>query len=161
MSSHEILDRFWNKVDCSGGEDACWTWTAYHGGRYGTFGIRHGTTIYAHRFAYLTEHGAIADGLSVLHGCDNPQCCNPAHLFLGTQADNMRDKAAKGRNVNPMTDALAKRTHCPKGHALTPDNIVWRRTKTRCGRSRQCRICHNAQSSRNARIARERRRMTS
>lgn len=50
-----------------------------------------------HRAAWELAHGPIPDGLFVLHRCDTPACCEPAHLFLGTQADNMLDKSAKGR----------------------------------------------------------------
>jgi hypothetical protein len=55
----------------------------------------------SHRFAYELEHGPIPDGLFVLHRCDNRKCCNPKHLFIGTQADNMHDMDAKGRRVTP------------------------------------------------------------
>lgn len=51
-----------------------------------------------HRAVWTVVHGAIPDGLFVLHACDNPLCCNPTHLFLGTQADNMADKMRKGRH---------------------------------------------------------------
>ena len=90
-------DRFWTKVDRSGGPDACWEWM---GARapwgYGNAWIS-GVSRSAHRAAWEAVHGPISDGLWVLHRCDNPPCCNPAHLFLGTQADNMRDAARKGR----------------------------------------------------------------
>jgi hypothetical protein len=62
---------------------------------------------YVHRIAYLVFHGPIAAGLMVCHSCDVPMCVNPSHLFLGTAADNMRDKALKDRaprffgNKNP------------------------------------------------------------
>jgi len=53
----------------------------------------------AHRFSWTLLVGKIPDGLNVLHRCDNPRCCNPAHLFLGTQLDNRRDCRDKGRTA--------------------------------------------------------------
>lgn len=53
----------------------------------------------AHRVAWTLSNGAIPDGLCACHRCDNPPCCNPAHLFLGTRADNNADKVAKGREA--------------------------------------------------------------
>jgi hypothetical protein len=50
-----------------------------------------------HRLAWIAAHGAIPPGMGVLHKCDNPACLNVAHLFLGTQSENMADKVAKGR----------------------------------------------------------------
>ena len=52
----------------------------------------------AHRWAWMLVHGSIPDGLHVLHRCDNPPCFRPSHLFLGTDADNARDMASKGRS---------------------------------------------------------------
>lgn len=89
--------RFWAKVDRSGGPEACWPWTgarAWNG--YGQFGDG-GQIHIASRVAWELSCGPIAEGLHVLHRCDNPPCVNPAHLFLGTHSDNMRDMVAKGR----------------------------------------------------------------
>jgi hypothetical protein len=55
------------------------------------------TMVATHRAAWTVTHGPIPEGMHVLHRCDNPPCCNPDHLFLGTDADNMSDKCAKGR----------------------------------------------------------------
>jgi len=55
----------------------------------------------AHQIAWVSANGPIPDGLNVLHRCDNPPCCRPEHLFLGTQKDNVRDCMAKGRFVLP------------------------------------------------------------
>ncbi len=63
---------------------------------YGIFSYQH-QTIRAHRFAYETFCDSIPAGLYVCHDCDNPLCCNPSHLFLGTATDNNRDRDAKGR----------------------------------------------------------------
>lgn len=57
--------------------------------------------IMAHRLAWQIENGPIPDGMSVCHRCDNPKCINPAHLFLGTNVDNMADMKAKGRGNGP------------------------------------------------------------
>ena len=64
--------------------------------RYGRF-TRDGKKYLAHRYAYEAVVGSIPDAMDVLHRCDNTLCCNPKHLFLGTQADNMADMSSKGR----------------------------------------------------------------
>lgn len=89
--------RFAAGVDRSGGQGACWPWTR-SGERYGRFHV-HPRTVSTHRYAYEQEFGPIPDGMCVCHRCDNPRCCNPAHLFLGTTQDNTADRHAKGRDA--------------------------------------------------------------
>lgn len=89
--------RFWARVDRSGGDSACWPWTRYkdpNGYGFLSFMARREG---AHRVAYTIGVGEIPSGLLVCHRCDNPPCCNPAHLFVGTIADNGRDALSKGR----------------------------------------------------------------
>jgi hypothetical protein len=77
--------------------DGCLEWTGYRLPKgYGTIRIA-GKNVYAHRFAWALAHVPIPTGQWVLHHCDNPPCCEPTHLFLGTNADNVADKMAKGR----------------------------------------------------------------
>lgn len=94
-----FADRFWARVDRSGGEDACWPWQRHRLPKgYGTFTSRDGVgSALAHRIAYELARGPIPDGLMVMHACDHPPCCNPRHLSLGTASDNMRDASSKGR----------------------------------------------------------------
>lgn len=105
------IKRFWARVDMSGGPDACWPWITankvYRYGRAWFCGRLHG----AHRLAWELERGAIPGGLFVLHACDRSLCCNPSHLFLGSQADNLRDMMAKGRARPPKGDRHGSRTH--------------------------------------------------
>jgi hypothetical protein len=99
--------RFWTKVDKTGN---CWLWTAGQWGsnpafRYGKFfdGTKH---VAAHRFSLTEKLGRpLRNGMKALHHCDNCLCVRPAHLFEGTQGDNIRDMTTKGRGKGKWTSA--------------------------------------------------------
>lgn len=105
--TREVVERFWSHV-ATAGDDECWNWTI------GRFAFGHGSfkafgkSWQAHRFAWTIEHGDIQPTLCVLHRCDNPPCCNPAHLFLGTKSDNSRDMVSKSRHAKGDTHAVRK-----------------------------------------------------
>lgn len=82
----------------AGGPDDCWPFKCTASYRYGNLCLGY-RQLYAHRIAWALAHKRDPGKMLVCHTCDNPRCCNPAHLFLGTDADNMRDMHAKGRAV--------------------------------------------------------------
>ena len=96
----------------------CWLWTAYSlQSGYGAF--RYGDTIVtAHRTSFELFSGQIPEGMHVRHACDTPACVQPAHLLIGTHADNMRDMAERGRAVNDP--ALGSRHY---NAVLTEDDV--------------------------------------
>ena len=114
-------ERFWSKVNKAGDND-CWNWIARWKttGGYGMirWGPSHKKSM-AHRVAYELSVGPIPDGHVVMHLCDNPSCCNPAHLSTGTQAENLADMTEKGR----------RRWGCKRGTEhhnakLTPSKVI-------------------------------------
>lgn len=128
-----IMERFWKKVDKRGPEE-CWTWLASVqtvGHPYGYF--RFGKTMKkAHRISWMLNNGEIPEGMCVLHKCDNPRCVNPAHLFIGTQLENIRDRDRKGRTTRHNSEKI----HCIRGHRFSEKN-------TRIDKNgwRYCRTC--------------------
>lgn len=95
------LERFERLID-KRGPDECWPWIGgvTHGG-YGRFYLADGVYVGSNRAAWLLYVGPIRADMHVCHRCDNPPCCNPAHLFVGTRSDNMTDAATKGRIPGP------------------------------------------------------------
>lgn len=112
------IERFWKYVDKKGA-DECWNWTGARSGRmgYGCFNAL-GTQWKANRISWRVHHGECPGELFVCHKCDNPLCVNPDHLFLGTNADNVKDSIAKGRQYPPHRS----RMYCKRGHRFTKEN---------------------------------------
>lgn len=103
-----LIARFWPKVEMT---STCWLWTASAGpGGYGQInqGGQFGRPLKAHRVSWVIHNGPIPDALFVCHGCDTPACVNPAHLFLGTAADNARDCSRKGRHSRHLHPEVSR-----------------------------------------------------
>jgi len=134
MLSDKDASRFWTKVDRREPHE-CWLWTAGvdHRG-YGRF-YHAGRTRPATHMALLIKGEARQDGKDACHSCDNPRCCNPAHLWWGSRSENMKDAAAKGRHV------ASRKTHCANGHPFAGSNLIR-------GRQRRCKTCHYEQTKR-------------
>lgn len=101
------VEKFWSRIDQSGGPDACWRWQArsrdLNGYGMMQFNMGLGTKNYgAHRIAFFLANGRMqGPGLQVMHSCDQKDCCNPKHLAEGTRSQNMKDAYERGRIKNP------------------------------------------------------------
>lgn len=103
--SRPLAERLWEKVDRSGGSDACWIWIgAVTTNGYGQINTG-GRKSVAHRAAWELVNGPVPLGKELCHRCDNRKCVNLAHLFVGTRSDNVRDCVSKGRHVTLRGEA--------------------------------------------------------
>jgi len=121
--------RFWAKVSVKG-DNECWEWMAgkdkdgYGRFRYGRQKAR------SNKVAWIIANGPIPEGLWVLHHCDNPSCVNPKHLYLGTNKENCRDRAERGRGFykkgeNAYTKGVLTKGHIRRKRELEANSCLW------------------------------------
>jgi hypothetical protein len=109
-------ENLWKRILIQGPKD-CWPWMGSDMAGYGT--IHLGTKVYyVSRVVFLVENGIDPLDMDVLHTCDNPPCCNPLHLFLGTHSDNMLDSIRKGRHSSQRKGTQANSS------VLTTENVL-------------------------------------
>ena len=126
-------------------ETGCWNFNGYiQKTGYGSIAIgnRLGLSQIAHRLSYHFNVGPFDSTLFVCHTCDNRKCINPEHLFLGTAADNNRDKMIKGRSVKGQQ----RSTHCKRGHEYNEENTGIRKATWSRPGARFCKACKNEDS---------------
>jgi hypothetical protein len=124
MTTGTLARRFWEKVQ-RGQPSECWEWTGSRS-RDGYGRIRSGGrdgTLNAHRVAWELTHGPVDDGLQVCHKCDNPPCCNPSHLFVGSKSENAFDALRKGRLRIPVPNFVRTPGVAP-GARLTVEQVL-------------------------------------
>lgn len=134
------LVRFLEYMGTPDPKTGCWLWKGQiNSAGYGVLwmGKEHKPVfVGAHRYSYEHFVGPIPDGMFVCHSCDNPPCMNPAHLWLGTAAENVQDKMDKGRQYRAAS--IPSKPFCKNGHNYERDGYFL------YGRTVICRLCHNA-----------------
>lgn len=134
-------DRFWLRVGKTE-DDSCWLWLGSRKERNGGYGQLsfYGRFAYAHRVSWHLSNGPIPEGAQVLHKCDNPPCVRPDHLFLGTQADNVRDMFRKGRESTVPNLSSNEQYHLRTEDAELIRSIEYERKRTGLSKSRVIRL---------------------
>ncbi len=106
------LDEAYENWVIKDGINGCWSWSGWkNNGGYGYFSCKSKREA-AHRYSYKKYIGPIKGGLFVLHKCDNPECSNPEHLFLGTNTDNINDAYSKGRRKSVPIESMRRGENC-------------------------------------------------
>lgn len=131
--------RFFLWVSKRPGRNGCWEWTGNttsrpRGTGYGGM-IINGKRIKAHRYSFAAFNGPLIPGLTIHHKCYNTLCVNPDHLVQLTNKENILDG-------NGFTAKNARKTHCPRGHAYSEENIYWHTNRN--GLGRLCKTCMRA-----------------
>lgn len=109
--SKKDIERFWSHVDRTGGEFACWPWTASRDKAGYGYCMIHGKRHKSHRVAAAISVGFVDEDYLACHHCDFTSCCNPNHIFVGTQADNMKDCRDKRRTASGERSSKSKLTY--------------------------------------------------
>ena len=134
-------------------ENGCWIWPGWKVDTfgYGGMGWQGARKKRVHRIVASLAYGVPLDGPHfVCHHCDNPPCCNPSHLFIGTARDNNADMVAKGRH---KPNKMGRLLECKRGHAMTGDNVA---VHERAGRIyRTCRACRSESNRLHTALIRE------
>jgi len=97
------IERFWKYVVVSSSEE-CWEWVGAHFGSGRPSFKYNCKPMLAYRFSFWIHTGHWPGGLCVCHSCDNFNCVNPKHLWLGTQKDNIHDATIKGHRATKLTE---------------------------------------------------------
>lgn len=133
IAAPSFYDAIWSRI-AVGGPDECWMSSGASARNYShthtvnaTGGRVH---VYLHRFVYEQFYGELRAGEVVRHSCDQPRCCNPAHLSAGTQADNIADMVARGRAG--WQQGRPRQERCKRGHLYAECGYIDRRGRQIC-----------------------------